>query len=108
MIGYRTLNKLTSFIKKHKDENEFKTNNVVYKILYNNCDASYVSQIKRQLKTRINEHVKTEESKHSVISKHMLKNNRSFYWQNTKILDFVQITIKELSEIIHIKTQENG
>jgi len=57
MIDYRTLNKLTSFIKRHKNQNEFKTNNnVVYKILYNNCDASYVGQTKRQLKTRINEH----------------------------------------------------
>jgi len=34
------------------------TNNVVYKILCNNCDFSYVGQTKRQLKTRINEHVK--------------------------------------------------
>jgi len=57
MIDYRILNKLTSFIKRHKNQNEFKTNNnVVYKILYNNCDASYVGQTKRQLKTRINEH----------------------------------------------------
>jgi len=42
-----------------------------------------MGQTKRQLKTRINEHVKNikiEESKHSVISKHMLENNQSFDW----------------------------
>jgi len=32
--------------------------------------------------------IKAEKSKHSVISKHMLENNHSFYWQNIKILDF--------------------
>jgi len=85
MIGFRTLNKLTSFIKRHTNQKEFKTNyNVAYKILCNNCHVSYVSQTKRQLKTRINEHVKNineaEESKHSVISKHMLENNHSFDW----------------------------
>jgi len=49
-----------------------------------------VGQTKKQLKT-INEHVKNikaEESKHSVISKHMLENNHSFDRQNIKILDF--------------------
>jgi len=85
---------------------------VVYKILCNNCDASYVGQTKRQLKTRINEHVKNikiEESKHSVISKHMLENNQSFDWQNIKILDFEPNYHKRIvSEMIHIKTQRNG
>jgi len=50
-----------------------------------------VGQTKGQLKMRINEdvkNIKAEESKHSVISKHMLENNHSFDWQNIKILDF--------------------
>jgi len=29
---------------------------VVYKIFYHNCDASYIGQTKRQLRTRIKEH----------------------------------------------------
>jgi len=34
MIGYRILNKHTSFINRHKDQNKFETNNnVIYKIL---------------------------------------------------------------------------
>jgi len=85
---------------------------VVYKILCNNCDASCVGQTKRQLKTRINKHVKNikdKESKHSVISKHMLENNYSFDWQNIKILDFEPNYYKRIvSEVIHIKTQGNG
>jgi len=33
-------------------------NNIVYKIFCNNCNASYVGLTKKQLRTRINEHVK--------------------------------------------------
>jgi len=43
MTGYRILNKLTRFIKRHKDSNKYDANkNIVYKILCNNCNASYV------------------------------------------------------------------
>jgi len=76
MIDYRILNKLTNFIKRHKNQNEYKNNNnIVYKILCNNCDVSYMSQTNRYLmKTRINKHVKnikTEESNFLVVSKHV-------------------------------------
>jgi len=47
-IGYRILNRLTAFVKRHKDKNILKVNNnVVYKIFCNNCNASYVGQTKR-------------------------------------------------------------
>jgi len=113
LTGYRILNKLTRFIRRHKDKNKFElNNNVVYKISCNNCNASYVGQTKRQLKTRINEHIKNialEESKHSVITKHILDKNHTFNWQDTKILDFESNYFKRLiSEMIHIKTQENS
>jgi len=111
--GYRILNKLTGFVKRHKDANNFEANNnVVYKILCKNCNASYVGQTKRQLKTRISEHVKnitSDESKHSVITKHMLNNNHTFDWQNVKILDYESNYFKRLvAEMIHIKSQDNG
>jgi len=81
-------------------------------MLCNNCNAFYVGQTKRQLKTRINEHMKNikfDESKHSVITKHMLEENHAFNWQNVKILDFETSYFKRLiSEIIHIKTHDNG
>jgi len=113
MIGYRILNKLTGFIKRHKDKNSFENNsNVVYKISCNNCNASYVGQTKRKVKTRINEHIKNikvDESKHSVITKHILEFNYTFDWQNVKIMDFETNYYKRLiSEMLYIKTQDNG
>jgi len=112
MIGYRILNKLTNFIKRHKDQNKYENNNnIVYKILCNNCDVSYVGQTKRYLKTQIKEHVKNikaEESKLSVVSKHMLECNHIFDWKNVRILDFEQNYHKRIiSKMIHIKTK-NG
>lgn len=50
-IGYRCINKLNRFIKVHKNKKEHDNNNVIYKIWRNNCDASYVGQTKRNLKT---------------------------------------------------------
>jgi len=41
-----------------------------------NCNASYVGQTKRKLKTRLNEHVKNirlDPQKHSVISDHIFE-----------------------------------
>jgi len=113
LTGYRILNKLPCFIKRHKDVNKLEVNNnVVYKIFCNNCNASYVGQTKRQLKTRINEHVKNivqNESKHSVITKHILGKNHTFDWLNVKILDFENNYFKRLvSEMIYMKTQSNG
>jgi len=113
MIGYRILNKLTGFIKRHKDKNSLENNSgVVYKIFCNNCNASYVGQTKRKVKTRINEHIKNikvEESKHSVITKHMLELNHTFDWQNVKIMDFETNYYKRLiSEMLYIKMQDNG
>jgi len=47
MIEHRILNKLTGFIKKHKDKNSLNTcNNVVYKVCCNDCEAFYVGQTK--------------------------------------------------------------
>jgi len=48
---------LSQFVKAHKDIVQllFK-NNIIYKIFCKNCDATYVGQTKRQLKTRLKEH----------------------------------------------------
>jgi len=81
------------------------------KIFCNNCNVvSYVGQTKRQLKTRISEHVKnikSDESRYLVVTKHMLENNLTFDWQNIKIMDFGTNYCKSLiSKIIYIKTQK--
>jgi len=74
-IGYRCLNKLNKLIKTHKDRNQpSANNNVIYKISCRDCDASYVGQTKRQLKTRLREHrnnIKLDQAKRSVITEHI-------------------------------------
>jgi len=80
IVGFRCLNKLNRFIKVQKDQNQPSTcSNEVYKINCRNCDASYVGQTKRQLNTRIKEHinnVRLDPSKHSVVSEHI----KNFGW----------------------------
>jgi len=60
----------------------------------------------------MNEHVKNirlDESKHSVVIKHMLEKGHSFDWINIKIMDHETNYFKKLiSEMIYIKTQENS
>jgi len=46
------LNRLNQFIKVYKDKNKKEENNVVYKILCNECDTSNVRQTKSKLGTR--------------------------------------------------------
>jgi len=56
-----------------------------------NCDVSYVSQTKRQLKTRLHEHVSDINGitkSPSVISNHRIEKGHNFKWDNVKILDF--------------------
>jgi len=87
-------------------------NNVVYKLLCNNRDASYVGQTKRQVKTKIKEHINNRKlvpSRHSVITEHILEFKHSFGWKNIKILDYEPNYNKILiSEMLHIKKQRHN
>ena len=57
-LAFTIPNTLKNFIKRGKDKLEHENNqNVIYKISYDDCDASYVGQTKRQLKTRICEYI---------------------------------------------------
>jgi len=112
-IGYRCINKLSNVVKAHKDTiQRTDNNNVVYRIACNNCDATYVGQSKRQLKTRIKEHranINLDPDKHSVVSNHVINHNHSFDWQHVTILDRESNYHKRLvSEMIHIKEQINS
>jgi len=112
-VGFRGMNKLNNIVRVQKDHVEHShKNNVVYKINCKNCDASYVGQTKRQIRTRIKEHynnIKSDKSKHSVITEHILNFNHNFDWENIKILDSECNYNKRLvSEMLHIKEQKNG
>jgi len=112
-MGYRTINKLSRFISPYgtKTVTTNKTD-VVYKIRCNDCDASYVGQTERKLKTRIKEHMnnfKLDPSRHSVLTEHMRELNHSFDWNNVLILDVEYHYQKRLiSEMFHIKSQSRG
>lgn len=109
--GYKCFNRLDRFIKLHKDlTTPLHENNIIYKICCRDCNASYVGQTKRQLKTRLNEHIKNIKSSNlSVVSQHIIEHNHSFNWDNATILDRENNYFKRLiSESIHIKQQING
>src|SRR5580765_5024327 len=111
-ISYTGFIKLNKFIKVHKDSLpiDLRTN-VVYKISCNNCDASYVGQTRRFLKTRMKEHrnhINRKTTQRSVITDHRLLNHE-FDWNSVEILDEEPILGKRLVfEMIHIKSQKNS
>jgi len=86
--------------------------NVVYKISCNNCDASYVGQMGRQLKTRITEHrnrIRHSTSVRPVITEHRLQYDYDFQWDNVKFWDEELCYKKRLiSEMLNIKKQKNS
>lgn len=111
-LSYTGMNKLSSFIKVHKNRlPNLPRWNVVYKISCLNCDASYVGQTGRLLGTRVKEHhnhIKRNSTQHSVITDHRLMNH-DFNWNDIDILDKEPILNKRLlSEMLYIKRQNNS
>jgi len=109
-VAYYEINKLRNIIKAHKDPlPNLCKKNVVYKLNCNNCEATYVGQMKRQLKTRIVEHrnhIKRNTSTHSVITDHRIISEHDFDWDNVEILNAERNLNKRLiSEMINIKSQ---
>jgi len=112
-LSFFSLNKLSSFIKAHKDPlPKFSQMNVVYKISCKNCEASYVGQTCRQLKTRISEHknhINRNTSAFSVITEHRLQFGHDFDWEGVEILDVEGNYNKRLiSEMINIRCQKDS
>jgi len=107
-MSHSILNTLKRYIKRGKDNLEVLSHqDVVYKITYNDCQATYIRQTKRQLRTRIHEHVIDINKKSgslSVISNHRLENDHKMNWNDVKIMDNESFYSKRLiSEMIHIK-----
>ena len=112
-ISYSSLNKLNRFIRTHKDSLcEASNRNVVYKINCKDCDASYVGQTGRQLRTRIAEHrnnIKYKTSDRSVITDHRIEFGHDFSWDAVEILDNEPIYHKKaISEMLFINRQKNS
>jgi len=112
-LSFLTTNSLQKFIKTGKDQlSTLSSCGVVYKINCNDCEASYVGQTKRSLKTRINEHFKDINKTSgalSVISDHRLNNSHEFNWNGVQILDRKPSWQKRtVSEMIYIKRQGHG
>jgi len=112
-IAFSIPHTLNTFIKCGNDSlDPMSHQGVVYKISCYDCDAFYVRQTKRQLRTRIKEHVSDINKKSnspSVISEHRLNFNHEFEWENIKIMDNEQSYQKRIiSEMVHIKKQQNG
>ena len=112
-LAFTIPNTLRSFIRRGKDDLEHvQSQNVVYRISCDDCDASYVGQTKRQLKTRLHEHVSDiniSSKSPSVISNHRMVENHNFKWDKVEILDIEPSYNKRLiSEMVHIKKQKHG
>jgi len=78
-MSYSIYNTLKRYIKRGKDGLDvWSHSDVVYRIKCNDCEATYIGQTKRQLGTRIHEHIKDINKKSgslSVISGHRLDND---------------------------------
>jgi hypothetical protein len=112
-LSFFSLNKLSSFIRVQKDVLPFNCKkNVVYKILCKDCDASYVGQTYRKLRTRITEHrnhINRNTDNQSVITEHRISLNHEFDWENVQILDNERFLWKRLiSEMLNIRLQKNS
>jgi len=85
---------------------------VVYRITCQNCDASYIGQTKRKLRTRTKEHnsdIRKKNGSPSVITEHRLNLNYDFEWDSIKLIDNERSYHKRLiSEMVHIKKQQYG
>jgi len=83
--------------------------NIVYKLCCVQCDASYVGQTRKLLKTRIDEHrSQRNTNQSSVITEHRLKFLHDFDWDNVEILDEeIHFNKRIISEILSKKGMLN-
>lgn len=112
-LVYSCKNKLAKFIKTGKDMLDLMSEScVIYKINCKDCNASYVRQTKRQLRTRLKKHrsdINKRSGSPSIISTHRINFQHDFEWNNVEILNRKCSYDKNLvSEMIHIKKQSFG
>lgn len=111
-LSFSITNSLREFITVHIDRLDVLSQcNVVYRVSCCDCDATYVGQTKKQLKTRVKEHrndIKRSSSP-SIISRHRFELNHNFDWNGIEIIDGERSYCKRLtSEMLLIKRQKHG
>ena len=81
---------LSSLFRKPKDAINFKQKRgLMYQISYRDCNAVYVGETGRSVRTRKREHadaVKTFNTKNSALSQHVMDFDHRIDWDNLKIL----------------------
>jgi len=112
-LAFFSVEKLGGLIRAQKDSlPKGFHKNVVYKLNCKNRDASYISQTKRRLNTRVNEHrrdINKKTPNHSVVTIHRSELNHDFDWDSQMILDKEEKYYKRLiSEMINIKSHKNA
>ena len=112
-LAFSVSHPLKKYIKTGKDTIEkFSQNNLVYKISCINCEAVYVGQTKRQLKTRLKEHrqdINKKNGQLSVVSNHRLELDHEFDWESAEVLDReASYNRRLISEMIHIRRQKSA
>ncbi|XP_011858314.1 PREDICTED: uncharacterized protein LOC105555883 [Vollenhovia emeryi] len=100
--------KLDLLIRKGKDRiADPNRTELVYQLNCVDCDAIYISQTKRHVVTRINEHrndIKKPVDNHSVVSKHRNLAGHEFDWSNPLILHKEpHFKKREIAEMFYIK-----
>jgi len=107
-LVFTCYSKLNKFIKVHKDSLPTASRpNIVCKMNYLKCDASYVGQTKRTLNTRISEqrsHIRRDSAQSSVITNHRSEFGHDFDWDRMKMLDEeLNFNKRFISEMIQYK-----
>ena len=110
MKPFRTLRRILSRPKDRIPDDD--KSNVVYKINCRNCDASYVGETKRALKTCVSEHRRAVEKMDflgSALAQHAWEHDHHIDWTNACILDVESHYRSRLArEAIHIRRQPSS
>ena len=110
-LAFTIPNTLKNCIKRGKDRLEHVHNQNVF-TEYPVRVVMLVGQTKRQLKTRLHEHVldiNISSKSPSVISNHCMEENHNFKWDKVDILDIeLSYNNRLIFEIVHIKKQKHG
>lgn len=111
----RTVSKINytiNSIRRSRDKTKPKDQiNIVCRLKWADCRASYVGEPKLRMFIRITEHRKAFIKKiddKNVIGKHMATLNHKFDFDNPKILDKESCWKKRLTEVLHIDLQNNA